>query len=91
MFPHLSIAMGAGEDGRGEMYWNLRIVKRETAMGDSYGIYEVFYESGKPEMRTENPVDVGGDSLEDLIEYQGMLCEAWDAPILTDDDFPDNT
>ena len=72
------------------MTWNLRIVKSESAGGDFYGIYEVYYDkNNKPEMRTESPTDVGGDSLEDLLEYQEMLCEAWDAPILTDDDFPD--
>ena len=74
------------------MHWNLRIIKKPDPSGETgeyYGIYEVYYNSfGKPYMHTEDPVDVSGDSLEELIEYQGMLCEAWDAPILTPEDFP---
>jgi hypothetical protein len=77
------------------MYWNLRIIKQTTKElsfaedGEFYGIYEVFYEKGKPTVHTEDPVGVCGDSLEDMLEYQEMLCEAWAAPILNEGDFKD--
>ena len=72
------------------MTWNLRIIKHtSSSAGDFYGIYEVYYDKdNKLIMHTEDPVDVGGNSLEELIEYQAMLCEAWESPILTPEDFP---
>ena len=70
------------------MVWNLRIIKHKSKGGDYYGIYEVFYINGKPNMHTDQPVDVGGEDVDELLEYYIMLEEAFCAPILTEDDFP---
>ena len=71
-------------------HWNLRIIRFSDRFKPDevshYGICEVFYEDGKPVLHS-GPTEMMGDTLEELLEYQEMLCEAWAAPILTEDDF----
>ena len=73
------------------MHWNLRIIKKVYPLEDWYEICEVFYDKDNKPMMYTDAVDMAGESLEDLIEYQGMLCEAWDAPVLNERDFPELT
>ena len=69
--------------------WNHRIVKDKYDNGEIYyGIYEVFYDKGgEPDGYTEKPMDVTGDSLEDLKEYYEMMAGAFKQPILEEKHF----
>ena len=51
------------------MTWNYRLVKHVDSRTKSvwYGIHEVFYNSeGKPCGMTENPVDIIGESVQEV-------------------------
>ena len=71
------------------MTWNYRRVAVKYDDGyTEYGIYEVYYDSdGKILARTENPVGVASDSEYNLGRVYEMMDEAFNQPVLTDDDF----
>jgi hypothetical protein len=58
------------------MTWNLRLVKHTDRKFRRtwYGVHEVFYtDSGKPWLMTENPVEIEGDTPEEVRRYLGMI------------------
>ena len=58
------------------MTWNLRLVKHTDRKFRRtwYGVHEVFYtDSGKPWLMTQNPVQVEGDTPEEVRRYLGMI------------------
>jgi hypothetical protein len=51
-----------------ETFWNNRIIRHKHPKGDWYAIHEVFYDSkGNPEFVTQEPIDVSGESVKDLL------------------------
>jgi len=77
-------------------HWNHRIVKRKEKGLDGkdewfYGIHEVYYdENDKPYMLTKEPIDITGETEEDLKLGYKQMERAFDLPVLDyDDDFPD--
>jgi hypothetical protein len=60
------------------MTWNYRIVLTEGAHGQSFGLYEVYYDAdGRPETRTTDPTSFGGyDVDEGASEVQKDLAMA---------------
>jgi hypothetical protein len=60
------------------MTWNYRIVLTEDAHGQSFGLYEVYYDAeGRPEARTTDPISFGGyDVDEGAVEVQKDLATA---------------
>lgn len=71
--------------------WAYRVLKH----GDTYAIYEVYYEHPRgtvdgpvPHSCTENPVaPLGEGSIEDLRRDMEMMMRAFDYPVLNYDDF----
>lgn len=58
------------------MTWNLRLVKHTDRKFRRiwYGVHEVFYtDSGKPWAMTQNPVEVEGDTPEEVYRYLDMI------------------
>ena len=82
--------------GYATIFWNYRIIKKESeGIGiGTYGIHEVFYnEDGKPVAYTKDPVAVEWDEDDDWLEGEHILnrmLEAFNDPVLTHDDFPNN-
>lgn len=62
------------------MTWNHRVILHEDG---TFGIYEVFYNNGKPWGRTETP-SVVGDTPGELIEELTRMAECIAKPILDD-------
>jgi hypothetical protein len=71
------------------MTWNYRRVAIKYDDGyTEYGIYEVYYDSdGSILARTEDPVGVTSDSEYNLGRVYEMMDEAFNQPVLTDEDF----
>lgn len=80
------------------MTWNHRVIRHRIRKSiidggvDEYwfGIHEVYYdESGKPDMVTEEPIQVIGDNLEELKQTLKWMLKSLKAPILDyENDFP---
>lgn len=73
------------------MYWNYRVVAT-THPNDyvEYAIHEVYYtEEDELYLYTEEPVGFVGESVEELKRAYEMAAEAFNAPVLTDQDFRD--
>ena len=68
--------------------WNYRILAQEYNGELVFGIFEIFYNSdGIPDMCTEDPVGVVGDSLADLSQTLKWMRKALRKPILSYSDF----
>ena len=73
--------------------WNHRVMKTGP---DKYGeyyyaIHEVYYDKkGRPDAATLEPITVGSDTLEGLIEVLNWMLAGAKQPVLTDDDFKPN-
>lgn len=58
------------------MTWNLRLVKHTNRKLQRtwYGVHEVFYtDSGKPLAMTQDPIQVEGDTPEEVHSYLNMI------------------
>jgi hypothetical protein len=58
------------------MTWNLRLVKHTDRRTQRvwYGIHEVFYnDSGKAWGMTKDPIQLDGESAEDVLKYLAMI------------------
>jgi len=72
------------------MTWNYRVVKKryEDTELVFFGIHEVYYdEEGKPNLVTQEPIDVSGESVEDLLDIYETMKEAFRKPVLLYEDF----
>ena len=69
------------------MTWNHRVVRTVYEHETLLGIHEVFYEDGIPNMVTVNPVDVMGETLEELMQTLEWMLKALGQPILESSDF----
>jgi len=68
-------------------HWNHRVIRRVDKNGNvTFGIHEVFYspKTKKPDMWTESPVEILGDTIEDVREYLDWMIKSLDTPILTE-------
>jgi hypothetical protein len=68
-------------------HWNHRVIKSSHLeageMIDYYAIHEVFYnDDGTIYSYTQNPVDVGGDNINELRETLERMLRCLDNPIL---------
>ena len=58
------------------MTWNFRVVRHTEPKSRSvwYGVHEVFYNNaGKPSTMTQEPVQVDGESVKDIVAYLNMI------------------
>lgn len=58
------------------MTWNFRLVKHtDPKLKDVwYGVHEVFYnDAGKPWTMTQEPVQVDGESLKEVVAYLNLI------------------
>jgi hypothetical protein len=71
------------------MAWNNRILAHEHEGEVYFQIHEVHYdEQGVPNMYTEKPVSVGGESIESIEWTLGHMKQAIEKPILLINGFP---
>jgi len=65
--------------------WNHRVVKKTLAGNDFYAVHEVHYnDNGSIFAYTEEPVDISGESIEDLREYCQWILDCFDKEVLVD-------
>ena len=80
--------------------WNYRIVRKKHIRQDpgtqeekesfSYGIHEAYYDkAGKVGAITENPVELSGETIEELRHSWVMMAEAFGQPLLDYDNIPE--
>ena len=76
--------------------WNYRVIRKTheqeslTNPGEkwvTFGIHEVYYSDGKPNMTTSNPMKPDGDTLEELQEDMEHFQLALSKPVLNYEDF----
>jgi len=67
-------------------YWNHRVLKEILPNGkDWYSVREVFYNAdGSINGYTKEPVDISGESIDDLRKYVQWILNCLDKPILVD-------
>lgn len=71
------------------MYWNYRIVRKPCSFTGEhyYGIHECYYEDdGSKPGWTVEPVEVIGESVDELRRTLEMMKEAFAKPVIEDDD-----
>lgn len=69
-------------------HWNHRVMKRKLESGDFYGIHEVFYnEDGSIWSYTVDPIEVVGESIDELKQTLEWMLKCLDNPILVDGEF----
>lgn len=67
------------------MAWEHRIIEHDTVKNVYFAIHEVFYdEAGKIVSWTEKPVDIIGDSKEEVIKIVKMMLEDSYKPVLSE-------
>ena len=70
------------------MTWNHRVLAHEHKGEFTFAIHEVFYnDDGVPDMCTEDPVGVVGDTLPELSDTLMRMLSALIEPILNYTDF----
>ena len=69
------------------MTWNYRVFAIDYGDEVEYGIYEVYYEGDTPVARTENPVPVVGNTIEELAFALEYMKQALEKDVLTDEVF----
>ena len=73
------------------MTWNHRVLTKEykgcNEIEVQYGVHEVFYTNGVPDMCTMNPVEVVGDNIKDLKQTLRWMRKALRQPVLDYADF----
>lgn len=72
------------------MTWNYRIVHASDALGESWGIHEVYYDTkGRPESYTADAVGVVSDEgPSGITETLTLMTRALALPVLEAQDFP---
>ena len=66
-------------------HWNHRVVKEKLGDEDWYSVREVFYnDDGSIYAYTDDPVDIVGNSVEDLRKYTQWVLNCLDKDILID-------
>jgi hypothetical protein len=66
-------------------HWNHRVIKEQLAGEDWYSVREVFYnDDDSIYAYTEEPVDICGESIENLREYLQWCLASLDKDILID-------
>jgi len=78
-----------------DSYWNYRVLRRVHKLPDGklyeqFGIYEVYYSDGQPDMCSVKPERVICESVEELKETLQRMKTAFDKSILEYTDFDDN-
>ena len=69
------------------MTWNHRVI-RQVCDGEVYfGIYEVYYKDGVPDMCTEDAIGVCAESLDGLKQTLEWMQKALEQPVLKMSDF----
>lgn len=67
------------------MTWNHRIIKHQKNKRTYYAIHEVFYDNtGKITSWTEDPVDIVGDSKNDVMRILKQMTADCTAPVLNE-------
>ena len=61
--------------------WNFRVISEDKRFG-GLSIHEVHYEHGDLQSCTENPVTVGGDTIDDIKKTLELMSLALEKPIL---------
>ena len=70
------------------MTWNHRVLAHEHKGEFTFAIHEIFYnKDGIPDMCTEDPVGVVGDTLAGLVDTLKWMRKALKKPILSYTDF----
>jgi hypothetical protein len=70
------------------MTWNHRVVRKVYPSGVvMFGIHEVLYKDYLPNLVTENPIDLSGESMEELRETLDWIMKALSQPVLEYSDF----
>lgn len=65
------------------MTWNFRILIRNVAGCRMFGVHEVYYdERGEPVSWTSVPIDVTGDSYEDLTTTLELMLDSTNKQVL---------
>lgn len=64
------------------MTWNYRVLAQEYKGELTFGIHEIYYTDGVPEMCTEDAVGVVGDTLAELTQTLKWMQKALMKPIL---------
>jgi hypothetical protein len=66
-------------------HWNCRVLKEKFGKNDWYSIREVFYnDDGSIYSYTKDPVDIAGESIDDIREYLQWCLSCLDKDILID-------
>ena len=72
------------------MTWNHRLVRRSENGETWYGIHEAFYDKNKRVRAiTKDPIDVIGESVEEVRETLQRMLRALEAPILDYEAIPE--
>lgn len=76
------------------MSWNHRVIRHKTKVGgdieETLAIHEAYYDSkGRVWAITKHPVDVSGESIEDLQTTIGWMRKALGHPILDSESIPE--
>lgn len=69
------------------MSWNYRVFAIDYGDEVEYGIYEVYYEGDTPVARTESPVPIVGNTIEELHNSLEYMKQALEKDVLTDEVF----
>ena len=69
------------------MSWNYRVIAINYGDEVEYGIYEVYCEGDTPVARTENPVPIVSNSIEELAFSLEYMKQALEREVLTDEVF----
>ena len=76
-------------------HWNYRVIRRaweiDGEIEEQFGIYEVYYRDGKPEMCSEIPDGASAESLEGLREVLEWQQLALEKPTLNYEDIGNET
>ena len=65
------------------MSWNYRIVSNSFGPKQTtFGIHEVYYKEGEPEMVTVLPIKLSADTVEELQADFELIQEAFKQPVL---------
>ena len=68
------------------MSWNYRVVEEEFENEPYYYIKEVYYDKdGNPELLTEDPVQLDGESVKEIMDDLKLIMKAFQKPILNYD------
>lgn len=66
-------------------HWNHRVLKQKINGEDFYSVREVFYnDDGSIYAYTANPVEISGESIEDIRQYCQWILNCLDTPVLVD-------